>query len=117
MTLVQKPVERLFAVTAPGLAPFTAQELRQLGLLPAVPAGRPSALDGRPRAADEEHGGVEFSGDRRALYLANLHLRTANRVLLRLGEFEAVGFTDSAGAPPACPGSATWRPANPWRCG
>jgi putative N6-adenine-specific DNA methylase len=37
---------------------------------------------------------VEFTGDRRALYRANLHLRTANRVLVRLGDFPAVGFTD-----------------------
>jgi putative N6-adenine-specific DNA methylase len=91
---VQNPTDKLFAVTAPGLAPFTAQELRNLDLLRAVPAARPSALDARPRLAEDMHGGVEFAGDRRALYRANLHLRTANRVLLRLGDFEAVGFTE-----------------------
>jgi putative N6-adenine-specific DNA methylase len=94
MTLMQKPVEKLFAVTAPGLAPFVARELQQLDLLPAIPQARPSALDPKPRPADDMHGGVEFSGALRALYRANLHLRTANRVLLRLGDFPAVGFTE-----------------------
>lgn len=68
--------EQLFAVTAPSVAPYTALELRQLSLPP----------------AGTEPGGVTFGGDLRALYRANLHLRTANRVLVRLGEFRAVGF-------------------------
>jgi putative N6-adenine-specific DNA methylase len=71
-----------FAVAAPGVAPYTALELEQLGLLP--PA--------RAVQAGAEAGGVAFNGDLRALYRANLHLRTANRVLVRLGEFRAVGF-------------------------
>lgn len=94
MPPVQASTDRLFAVTAPGLAPFTARELQQLDLLPTVPPARPAALDAKPRPADDMHGGVEFTGDRRALYRANLHLRTANRVLLRLGDFPAVGFTE-----------------------
>src|SRR5690606_5101073 len=39
-----------------------------------------------------EAGGVTFSGDRAALYRANLHLRTASRVLVRLGDFRAENF-------------------------
>ena len=37
---------------------------------------------------------MTFDGDRTALYRANLHLRTANRILVRLGEFPAVGFAE-----------------------
>jgi putative N6-adenine-specific DNA methylase len=64
-------LDSFFAVTAPGLEPFTAQELRLLDLAPAA----------------EEPGGVLFKGDQACLYRANLHLRTASRVLSRLGNF------------------------------
>lgn len=64
-----------FAVTAPGLEAPTAAELRQLQLLPTPTTG-----------------GVEFSGALTDVYRANLHLRTANRVLLRLGTFRATAF-------------------------
>ncbi|MCK7469472.1 MAG: THUMP domain-containing protein [Desulfomicrobium escambiense] len=37
-------------------------------------------------------GGVEFSGRLQAAYLANLCLRTANRILLRVHEFRATNF-------------------------
>jgi putative N6-adenine-specific DNA methylase len=87
-------VNKLFAVAAPGLAPLTAQELRRLGLLPAQPDDRSSVANVHDHAADDEYGGVEFEGDREAIYRANLHLRTANRVLVRLGDFEAVGFAE-----------------------
>jgi putative N6-adenine-specific DNA methylase len=67
-----------FAVTAPGLEPFTAQEIRALELLPV-----------------SEPGGVSFKGDLGALYRANLQLRTASRVLARLGNFfYATTFTE-----------------------
>jgi putative N6-adenine-specific DNA methylase len=94
-------LHQFFAVTGPGIAPYTAQELQRLGLLPAD--NRPAQPGGQAVAAtgDMEHttrgelvGGVEFAGDRAALYKANLHLRTANRVLLRLGSFAAVGFAE-----------------------
>jgi putative N6-adenine-specific DNA methylase len=52
------------------LEPFTAQELRGLDLEPATAPG-----------------GVLFKGDLTALYRANLHLRTASRILARLGNF------------------------------
>ncbi len=42
----------------------------------------------------EEIGGVEFQGSLADLYLANLHLRTASRVLLQLGSFYADTFSD-----------------------
>jgi putative N6-adenine-specific DNA methylase len=77
------PALSLFAVAAPGLEPFATQELVDLGL---VPAQTPAP----PRDA----GGVAFEGDRRGLYRANLHLRTATRVLIRLGEFYAAAFSE-----------------------
>src|SRR2546421_12382999 len=65
----------LFAVTAPGLESITAGELKTLGV-----RGR------------QEPGGVAFNGDLDRVYLANLWLRTASRVLLRLGRFHASTF-------------------------
>jgi putative N6-adenine-specific DNA methylase len=69
-----------FAVTAPGLEPFTRQETVELDLLPAPDISTDSTADIKP-------GGVAFKGELEALYRANLHLRTANRVLARLGNF------------------------------
>jgi putative N6-adenine-specific DNA methylase len=68
-------MDTYFAVTAPGLEPFTARELHDLRLLPEL-AGESISP-----------GGVTFKGDRAALQRANLHLRTASRVLARLGSF------------------------------
>ena len=92
-------LDHFFAVTAPGVAPYTAQELRRLGLLPAEAAGSRAGRKAAQRAPQhggerDLQGGVAFAGDRAALYRANLHLRTANRILVRLGEFPAVGFVE-----------------------
>lgn len=67
---------RLFAITAPGLAPLAAAELTALGVTGAV-------VDGA---------GVEWAGTLEQLYAANLHLRTASRVVLRLRTFTARAF-------------------------
>ncbi len=37
---------------------------------------------------------MDFQGSRRVLYKANLHLRTASRILVRLGEFHAAAFPE-----------------------
>jgi len=66
---------RFFAVTAPGLEPLCRGELESLGITGAA-----------------VEGGVEFSGRLQAAYLANLCLRTANRILLRVHEFRATNF-------------------------
>jgi len=85
--------DKLFAVTAPGLEPFTALELRQSSLLPPSPdLVQPPGL-----SDDDKHieaGGVAFRGRLKVVYKANLSLRTANRVLLRLGEFYAAAFSE-----------------------
>lgn len=75
--MVQRPRERLaaFAVAAPGLEPIVAGELVRLGL-----------------AATVVEGGAEFEGTLADVQRANLHLRAANRVLVRLGSFRATAF-------------------------
>jgi len=83
---------RLFAVCAPGLEAVTARELIQLGQkvnpLPTVNSG----LD--QSHGEEEVGGVEFDGSLSDLYRVSLHLRTASRVLVRLGDFQATVFPE-----------------------
>ena len=66
-----------FAVTAPGVEDLARSELAALGL--------------------EGHtvpGGVEFTGRLHDAYLANLHLRTAGRVLMRIAAFTTTHFSE-----------------------
>ena len=65
----------LFASTAPGLESIAAGELKSFGV-----RGR------------QEIGGVAFVGDLDGLYQANLWLRTASRVVARIGHFHASTF-------------------------
>ena len=65
-----------FAVTAPGLEPLAAAELRALH----APLVR------------VEPGGVSFGGGIEQLYAANVHLRTASRVVVRVAGFHASTF-------------------------
>jgi putative N6-adenine-specific DNA methylase len=71
-----------FAVTAPGLEPLAAAELRALVAPRAGGAPAP------------EPGGVAFDASLEELYAANLWLRTVSRVTVRLAEFTAVSFRD-----------------------
>ncbi len=76
-------MDSFFAVAAPGLETLTELELQRLNLL--TP----------PIKADKtEGGGVPFAGGLDALYRANLQLRTASRVLVRLGDFYAASFSE-----------------------
>jgi putative N6-adenine-specific DNA methylase len=68
----------LFAVSAPGLEPFTQQEIDRLS------AAGIQALAG----------GVSFQGTLRDIYRANLHLLTASRILVRLEPFYAAAFSE-----------------------
>ncbi len=80
-----------FAVCTPGLEPVLARELGELGVRISRSQG------GNPPPAEEPtdgEGGVEFQGTLKDCYRANLHLRTASRVLLRLGSFYADTFSD-----------------------
>ncbi|MDQ6717271.1 MAG: class I SAM-dependent RNA methyltransferase [Gemmatimonadota bacterium] len=67
-----------FAVSAPGIGEITAQELASLGIGPAV----------------IEHGGVSFRASQSDLYSANLHLRTATRIVVRIAAFHASSFAE-----------------------
>lgn len=78
---------RIFAAAAPGLEEWVAYELSSLGLGKQI------------RRTDRENlkilaGGVLFEGGLNDLYRANLHLRTASRVLVRVGEFYAAAFSE-----------------------
>src|SRR5882762_8269127 len=68
---------RLFAVASPGLEPVVAAELQAL-------AGA--------RQVTPLPGGVEFTGDLATLYRANVGLRSASRVLLRVAQVRALHF-------------------------
>jgi putative N6-adenine-specific DNA methylase len=70
-----RPLFEAFAATAPGLESITTGELKGLG------------IKGR-----QEVGGVAFGADLRQIYEANLWLRTASRVVVRLGQFHASTF-------------------------
>jgi putative N6-adenine-specific DNA methylase len=67
-----------FAAASPGFEDLCFTELSALG----IPIDRMSIVDG----------GVEFSGQLVDCYQANLHLRTASRILLRIDRFKATGF-------------------------
>lgn len=75
---MRKSVESLFAVAAPGLETVCAAELTALGLAGVTVVA----------------GGVEFSGDLGDLYRVNLWLRTASRVIVRVGEVGSRDFPD-----------------------
>jgi len=82
----------LFAVTAPGVEGITAREVRALTPHPQPLPPLPTHFVGR--GGRGEAGGIEYKGSLRDLYRANLHLRTVNRMLVRLGEFYAAAFSE-----------------------
>jgi len=84
----------LFAACAPGLEPATAQELRRLNL---------ANLNSTP-------GGVAFRGSQRDLYRTNLELRTASRILVRIGDFHTTAFADLRAKASRLPWEAFLRP-------
>lgn len=67
-----------FAVAAPGLSPIVAAELAGLGLY----------------ASQASDAGVAFQASPSQLYLANLNLRVASRILVRLATFRAAHFSE-----------------------
>lgn len=67
-----------FAITAPGVEHLTAAELGVLG----------ATVEAR------EPGGVAFQAAPGILYAANLSLRTASRIVVRIGEFHASSFAE-----------------------
>lgn len=84
-------METYFVVTAPGFEALAAQELIDIGITPLQDSNE-GVL--QTRLPGDEGGGIEFSGSKKDLYRANYQLRTASRVLVRLGEFFAAGFPE-----------------------
>jgi putative N6-adenine-specific DNA methylase len=68
----------LFAICAPGLEDVLEAEMRALGL----------------EVGKRDIGGVAFAGGSSALFRANLWLRTATRIVARVGEFHARLFDE-----------------------
>ncbi len=75
---VRGKTRQSFAVTLPGFEKITAAELSSL------PLSDPSLTI--------EHGGISLNTKLADLMQANLHLRTANRLLMRIGQFKAENF-------------------------
>ena len=73
-----RSTENLFAVVSPDLEAVCADEMTALGLIP----------------QETIAGGIVFSGKLRDIYLANLWLRTASRVLVRFAGFNSRDFPD-----------------------
>jgi len=67
-----------YAITAPGLEHLTAAELRAVG-------GMIGTI---------ESGGVAFEAAPGTLYAANLRVRTASRIVVRIAQFHAAGFAE-----------------------
>ena len=74
---------KLFAVCSPGLESILTQELQTLGLLDHTLVSIPN-----------KPGGVSFEGNLKSVYLSNLWLRSANRILVRQGDFNAKAFSE-----------------------
>ncbi|MDV4152532.1 class I SAM-dependent RNA methyltransferase [Clostridium sp. AL.422] len=68
----------LIATTTFGLEGITAKELKALGY----------------ENLRTENGKVHFQGDEMDIAIANIHLRTADRILIKMGEFEARSFEE-----------------------
>ncbi|MDP3283661.1 MAG: hypothetical protein Q8M56_04480 [Desulfobacterales bacterium] len=70
--------KEFFAATSPGLESLCFNELKTVA--------------GTGKDLIETEGGVQFTGRIADCFSANLNLRTANRVLMRIGEFKATNF-------------------------
>ena len=72
------PLHNFFIVTLPGFENLCKKELEALQL--------------DISEINTIEGGVEFTGKLYDCYMANMHLRTANRVLMRITEFNVTNF-------------------------
>ena len=68
-----------FAIVAPGLEHLALTEAQRLGL---------------PATIEPEGGGLAWRGDLRSVLMANVGLRIASRVLVRVASFEARSFVE-----------------------
>ncbi len=71
--------QAFFAVTLPGLETLCRQELISLGI--------------DEKRGKITKGGITFQGRVHEVYAANLHVRTASRILMRIDHFQATSFS------------------------
>jgi len=84
--------EFLFAGCAPGLEPFVLRELATLGMV-RRPAENSPEDPGQGESGRMEAGGVSFTGTLEDVVRANLMLRCAGRILIRMPAFQAATFS------------------------
>lgn len=89
-------------ICTPGLEFTTRHELAALGVT--IPA---------PDATKTLSGIIELAGDAATIYSLNLRLRTASRVLVRLGEFNAAAFSELCKKASRLPWKNFLRPGSP----
>ena len=92
--------DSIFVVSTPGMEDITAREIAELNLA-------------HGRAAKQIRGGVEFTGGLADVCRANLWLRTASRVLVRLGGFYAAAFSELRKKASRLPWERYLRPGQP----
>ncbi|MDD3800883.1 MAG: RNA methyltransferase [Desulfuromonas thiophila] len=73
---MKKTSEHCFVICPPGVERLCARELESLGI----------------HVLAQETGGLSFDGNLQQIYRANLWLRSANRILVRLGTLQARDF-------------------------
>jgi putative N6-adenine-specific DNA methylase len=88
-----------FAVVTPGFEAVCRDELLRLGVPDAV--------------VTANTGGVHFAGKLPLLYAANLHLRTASRILMRVGAIKATSFSQLTARAASIDWDLYLRPAQP----
>ncbi len=85
------PVQ-LFISCPPGLEQLLGDECASLGLLPKTTIPKPTLV--KKSISGEDIGGFSFDGRLDNVYEANLKLRIASRVVIRLGEFFSASFSE-----------------------
>ena len=83
---------RFYVSCPPGLEAVLAGEYHALDLKRMKLSKEPDFRNKSPRG--EDIGGMEFEGPLEDVYKANLHMRCASRVTVRLGEFIAITFAE-----------------------
>jgi putative N6-adenine-specific DNA methylase len=71
-------MDDLFAVVTPGLETIAAKEMHDMGM----------------ETFTVEKGGIALKGNIKDIYKMNLYLRTASRILIRLGHFHSSAFSE-----------------------
>lgn len=84
--------KRIYISCAPGLEPGLIRECQALDI--ERDKSKPKSDPAIDLTSGEDKGGIEFDGSDAQIYQCNLYLRTASRVVVRLGEFYAAAFSE-----------------------